>query len=147
LELFEARKSESFLEDGKILLLESVEDFPVNGLHDAGGEEGFEVHLRRDGCGEACARAGGLVVHEGQKARAGACGENLFLGDTKLLKGIQRQINPPLAGVFAHIPQDICELQGVAELDGIALAFGGAAAEDFNGNKTNGAGDAPTVFF
>jgi hypothetical protein len=137
----------ALLKDWKISAFHTIEDFLVNGAHDARGQESIEVGPWRNRRREACPRLSSLVAHEGFESSAILPIEDFLFAHAEAGKVILRQINPALAGILSDVAQDICELQGVAKVHGIGFALGILATEDFYRNQSHRTGNTPAVEF
>ena len=57
------------------------------------------------------------------------------------------QINAPALGVGADVPQDVGQLEGLAEVDRVVAAGRVAVAEDLDAQQADDRGDAIAVEF
>ncbi len=67
------------------------------------------------------------------------------IGQAKPFDVFQRKVDAAPTGVFTHIAQDIGQLQGDAELDGIVKGLVGPETGDVHGHQPNGGSHAITV--
>ena len=120
----------------------------VDASHDFGREEGAAFIGREEVLSFLKERFGavGLEGHEGEEAAVVDAAEEVAFGVLEAGQVREGQVDTDSVGeVFADVADDVGELQGVAEGDGIlAGCLGGT--EDREGGESHGAGDAVVVF-
>ena len=104
------------------------------------------------GCGQkrqrfaiSGARTRDLKRHQFGKLRRGRGLHNGLRGHVKALQIFHRQINAAVARIFAHIADDIGELQSQAHFIGIIQCFGAAKAQNARDQPPHHTGHAVAV--
>ena len=119
----------------------------VDVAHDLGGAEGAAVGGGAEvrGLAEEILGAVGLEVHEGDEAVVVDAAEEVALGVVEAGEVGEREVDAAAVGeVLADVAEDVGELEGVAEGDGV-VAGGVGGAEDAEGDEADGAGDPVAV--
>ena len=72
--------------------------------------------------------------------------QNPVDGNAVAIECFKREVDSPLAGILADIPQDVGQLQSMTEVHRIGFAGGIGAAKNPNRDKSHSTGNAPTIF-
>src|SRR3989441_156559 len=146
-ELLEARNRDAALEHPELPAFDASQQPQIDGPHDLCGQEALPVGFGKE-TGRALKVQMGprrLPPHERQEGRRALPPEELRFAVSAGGDLVQRDVDSPAQGVHLEVTEDVRELQGDAEVDGIVAAAGVAASEDRQTDETDGRGDAAAV--
>src|SRR6266581_226605 len=146
-ELLQARHGDAPLEHPEIPPLDTSEELQVDGPHHLRGDETGAIGLRQE-AGRAVKVAVGpfrLAPHEIEIARSALPAQKLRLAVTASGDFVQGQVDATARGVGLEVPEDVRELQGDPEIDGVGPAPAVAAAEDRQADQTHGRGHPEAI--
>ena len=87
-----------------------------------------------------------LTLHQRAEAVIVVVIEDLLFGDAEVAEVFEGEVDATgVAGVLADVAQDVGELEGVAEMEGVFLGVGMAVAEDFDADEADDGGDLVAV--
>src|SRR5256712_4711312 len=146
-ELLEARDRDAALEHPELAAFDASQQPQIDGPHDLRSQEALPVGLGKES-GRALKVPVGprrLPPHESQEGRRALPLEELRLAVSARGDLVERHVDSPAQGVRLEVAEDVRELQGDAEVDGIVAAPYVAASEDRQADETDGRGDAAAV--
>ncbi len=135
------------VEDAEAVAAHLVEEPEVDGAHDFGGTEGAPVGGGEGvgGLGQEVFGAGGLEIHQGEEAIVVGVRHEVVRGVLEAGEVGEGEVDARVVReVLSDVTQDVGELKGVAEGDGVVAAVG-AGAEKWEGEEADGPGDAVGV--
>jgi len=135
-------------EDLVVVGLHLDEEGLVDAVHDAGGEEGFEVFWREEVAGFLVEAQGavGLEGHELLEAVIMALGGEVGFGDAEFCEFGEGEVDAvSVLEVFLDVAEDVGELEGVAEGDGVVSGALDISSEEGEADEADGGGDAVAV--
>lgn len=147
-ELVELAEAVAFFEDAVTILSHAEEEGVVDFVHHAGGEEGFVVFRGEEGGGLIVVFLGalGLEFHVGGEAVVVDAVDEVLLGVLEAVELAEGEVDAVSVGeVFADVPEDVGELEGVAEGDGVVFCAVFIGSEEGEADEADGGGDAEGV--
>ncbi len=135
------------LEDAEVVQLHLFQQAVVDQVHCFGGEERgsvirVEVHASRvvEGAGTL-----GFEAHQFEEAFVVALCDEVLFRVPEALQVFLWQVDVAPVLVWLDVAEDIGQLQGVSEVDGVLACLRVLVAEDFNADQPNAAGNAVAV--
>src|ERR1017187_6129040 len=136
-------------ENIKFSALQFLQQLPINGTHQFGGDHGFPVFGRQGFLRQRIKMfcPFGDTAGEREIAVRVLRIQNLGVGDVEFFEFRLRQVNPSARGIAFHVAQNVRDLKRLAEINGVVVAGGIFKAENFNAQQPDDGGDAVAVEF